>query len=379
MTEHKICLVTGFPNGFFAQQLLRQLLIKHPEWQVQCLVTEPLLDKAQQVLSRMAAAEQARVEIVCGDATAMDFGMAGARFLSLARQVDVIHHCTCANSVGAGGDAARRNYVGSTGEVLELATASQGRLTRLVHWSSALLFQSQNGRVTETDTTRPVSFRSRGDDMRFRAESLIRDAMSRIPLTILRPTIVVGDSKTGEIDPLEAPYALLQLIVNSPRELRVPLPGKGEQPCHFVPIDYVIEAGLAIADRPASSGRTFHITDERPASVRRVFELIGEAAERPAMGPGLTRNLAALLLNAPGIDRISQVPRSFLELLATDVTYDARNSRELLAGTGIECPPVSSYVKTMVTRLRREQEAHARPGKARRHPHFEEMDDPLDA
>jgi thioester reductase-like protein len=378
MTEHKICLVTGFPNGFFAQKLLLQLLIKHPAWQVQCLVTEPLLEKAQQVLSRLPAAEQSRVEILLGDVTAMDFGMAGTRFLSLARQVDVIHHCTCANAQGAGGDAARRNYVGSTGEVLELATASQGRLQRLVHWSSALLFAPQNGRVTETDASRPASFRSRGDDMRFRAESLIRDAMNRIPSTVLRPTIVVGDSKTGEIDSLEAPYALLQLIVNSPRELRVPVPGKGDQACHFVPIDYVIEAGLAIADRAASAGRVFHITDERPASVRRVFDLIGEAADRPASTPGLTRNLAALLLHAPGLERINQVPRGFMELLATDVTYDARNTRELLAGTGIECPAVSSYIKTMVTRVRREQDAHARPGKARRHPHFEEMDDPLD-
>jgi nucleoside-diphosphate-sugar epimerase len=305
--------------------------------------------------------------------------MAGKRFVELARRIDVIHHCTCANYGGVFGEAERRWYVGSTGEVLELAAAGEGKLTRLIHWSSALLFQPQNGRVTEGDTQRPNAFRSRADDMRYRAELLVRDNMSRVPTTILRPTIIVGDSKSGEMDKLEAPYALLQIVTNSPRDLRLPVPGSGDQPCHFVPIDYVIEAGLAIADNPRSAGRTFHISDERPSSVGHVFELIAEAADRPATGPSFTRNLAALLLHAPGLERISQVPRGFLDLLASEVFYDARNARELLAGTGIECPPVSSYIKTLVTRVRRDQEATGRPQRARRTTQIEEQQDPLDS
>jgi nucleoside-diphosphate-sugar epimerase len=379
MTESpKICLLTGFPNGFFAQKLLAQLLIKYPELQVQCLVGEAQLERSQQLLTRLPIAEQARVELVCGDVTAMDFGMAGRRFLELARRVDLIHHCTCANYGGVFGEAERRHYVGSTGEVLELASASEQHLSRLVHWSSALLFQPQNGRVTETDSSRPLGFRSRVDDMRYRAELLVRGMMTRVPTTILRPTIIVGDSKTGEMDKSEGPYALLQLITNSPREVPLPVPGRGDQPCPFVPIDYVIEAGLALADNAHSAGRTFHISDERPSSVGHVFDLIADAADRPPVGPSLTRNLAALLLHAPGLERISQVPRGFLELLASEVVYDARNSRELLAGTGIECPSVSTYLKTMVTRVRRDQEVSGRPSRARRPTAHDEQHDPLD-
>jgi thioester reductase-like protein len=215
--------------------------------------------------------------------------------------------------------------------------------------------------------------------MRFRAEVLIRDAMNRVPITILRPSIIVGDSRTGEIDPLEGPYALFQLMLNTQLELRVPVPGRGDQPCHFVPMDYVVEAGLTIADDARSAGKTFHLTDERPLSVRRVFELISGASERPATAPRLPRNLAALILHAPGLERVSPVPRAFLELLATDVVYDARNARELLAGTGIECPNVASYLKTVLARVRRDQESRSKPRRARRHPHFEEMKDPLDS
>jgi thioester reductase-like protein len=374
----KVCLLTGLPGGYLAQKLLVQLLIKHPELYVLCLVAEPGFDRAHELLSRLSSDDRQRVEILRGDVSAMDFGLTGGRFLELAAQVDIVHHCTCANYGGVSRDAERRHFVGSTGEVLELATAQGAKLSRLVHWSSALLFPPQNGRVTESEATRPARARTRDDEMRFRAELLIRDAMNRVPVTILRPTIIVADSKTGELDRQEAPYALLQLIVNSPREIRFPLPGRGDQPCHFVPIDYVIEAGLAIADSPNSVGRTFHITDERPTSVERVFELLSEAAERPNAPPSFTRNLAALLMNAPGLERLSQMPRSFLELLAQSVVYDARNTRELLAGTGIECPPVDSYLKTMVTRVKREQDPSSRPRRPRPNTRSEELDDPLD-
>jgi thioester reductase-like protein len=380
MTEPpRVFLLTGLPASLLAQKLLGQLLLQHPAAQVKCLVAEALLEKTQDVIRRLSANDQARVETIRGDVSAMDFGLSGSRFLALAAQIDVVHHCVCASHGGLSRDAERRAYVGSTGEVLELALASQGRLTRLVHWGSALLSQPNNGRVTETEWKRPQAFRSRSDEMRFRAEALIRDAMNRVPITILRPSIIVGDSTTGEIDPLEEPYSLFQLMLNTQLELRVPVPGRGDQPCHFVPINYVVEAGLAIADDARSAGKTFHLTDERPLSVRRVFELISGAAERPAATPRLSRNLAALILHAPGLERVSPVPRAFLELLAIDVAYDARNARELLAGTNIECPNVASYLKTVLARVRRDQESRSKPRRARRHPHFEEMEDPLDS
>jgi nucleoside-diphosphate-sugar epimerase len=377
MTEaQKTFLITGLPGSFLAQKLLPQLLLKHPTAQLKCLVADALLERAEHAIQRLPESDQARVELVRGDVHAMDFGMSGARFVALAQQIDVIHHCVCANYGGVGHEAERRVFVGSTGEVLELALASQGRLQRLVHWSSALLAMPTGGRLSETEWRRPPSFRSRSDEMRWRAEVLIRDGMNRVPITILRPTILVGDSKSGEIDRLEGPYGLFQLLLSSPLEL--PVPGRGEQPFPLVPIDYVLEAGLAIADDPRSAGRTFHLSDECPLSVRRVFELISEASDRPSTAPSLPRNLAALLLHAPRLERLSQVPRPFLELLACDVAYDARNTRELLAGTGIECPNLASYLKTILARVRREQLSLGKPRRARRHPHFEEMEDPLD-
>jgi thioester reductase-like protein len=380
MTQrHPVFLLTGLPTSFVAQQLLVRLLVVHTEARVQCLVAESMLEKAQQTISHLPEHDQARVELVRGDPTGMDFGLAGRRFVELAKQVDVIHHCVCANYAGVGRDAERRTYVGSTGEVLELALASEGRVQRLVHWGSVLVAQPNNGRVTETEWLAPASFRNRTDEMRFRAEVLIRDAMNRTPITILRPSIVFGDSRTGDIDRHEAPHALLRLLLSSPIDSRNALPGRGDQPCHFVPVDYVVNAGLTIADDPRSAGRTFHLTDERPLSVARVFELIAEMSERPVTSPRLSRNLASLLLHAPGLERTGQVPKAFWDLLGMDVAYDARNTRELLAGRGIECPNLAGYLKLVLAHVRSEKEARGKPRRTRRYPHFEEMDDPLDS
>ncbi|HEX4355825.1 MAG TPA: SDR family oxidoreductase, partial [Polyangiales bacterium] len=117
MTEpNKTFLITGLPGGFLAQKLLPQLLRKHPQAELKCLVVEAQLEKAQQLIERLPETDHARVELICGDVTAMDFGMAGARFVALAKQIDVIHHCVCANYGGVSSEAERRVFVGGSGE-----------------------------------------------------------------------------------------------------------------------------------------------------------------------------------------------------------------------------------------------------------------------
>lgn len=376
---HEVCLLTGLPDGFLARKLLDQLLITHPNLHLLCPVNESSFDRAHALLAQHAPHERARVELLRGDVTAMDFGLSGSNYLDLAARVNTIHHCMCASQAGVARDSERRHFVNSTGEVLELAAARGSKVRRVIHWSSARLFKPQNGRVTESESSCDSGPRSRDDEARFRAELLVREFAKRVPVTVLRPSLIVGESRTGEMDRAEPIYALLQLIVNSPSELKIPLPGSGEQACNLVPLDYVVEAGLAVADHPDSVGRTFHIIDERPMSLARIFELLNEAAGRPPAPQGLGRNLAALLFNAPGLERFGQVPRSFLDLLAEDVSYDARNTRELLAGTGIECPSPTSYLSLMVNRIKREQPPNIRPARRhRRDQDLEELDDPLD-
>jgi nucleoside-diphosphate-sugar epimerase len=377
-TPNKVVLLTGLPTGFLARKLLPQLLANE-QTQIKIVVTDQQHDATRDLVAAQSGEAEDRVELVRGDITAMDFGMAGPRFLALSRSIDVIQHCVCAGSGGVSRDAEVRTYLGSTGEVLELALAAGSRLQRLVHWGSALLSQPVHGRVSEAALVRPDSFRSTADLTRYQAEQLLRDSMARAPITILRPSILVGDSQTGEGDPLSGMYLLMLMLLNSPVDLRLPLPGRGDQPLNLVPIDFVVRAGAWIADDPRSASKTFHLVDDRPLSVRRVFELMTQAMGRPAPSGKLPTNLASVLLRTPGLERFSHIPRAFLEQLAPEVIYDSRNARELLAGTPIECPNAASYIKTLIDEVKRDQQAKIKRKSKGRDPHFEEMNDPLDS
>ncbi|MFW6067850.1 MAG: SDR family oxidoreductase [Myxococcota bacterium] len=356
MSAGKVTLLTGFPTSFLATRVLYALLSADPDGQVKCIVQAKFRDRAREKLGELPESHRERVELLEGDSSHMDLGLAGHEFNQLAAEVDVIHHCAAVTYMGVDRGVAERANVDGAREVLELAEAAD-HLERLVHWSSALVSGARRGYVHEQELDGSRGFRNVIEETRFRAEKIVREAMDHVPTTILRPSIVIGDSRTGEIDRFDGPYLLVLLMLNAPPDLRIPLPGRGDTPLNVVPVDYVVEAGMRIVRDERSVGRTFHIVDPKPLSARRVFELIARATGRPVPRGTVPAQVAAAVLRAPGLERFAHVPRAFLEQLATEVVWDDRNTRELLEGSGIRCPALETYVDTVVRYVRDQQAA----------------------
>ncbi|HJL18359.1 MAG TPA: SDR family oxidoreductase [Sandaracinaceae bacterium LLY-WYZ-13_1] len=345
--RRRVTLVTGYPTSFLAVRVVREILTEQAATELRLVVQPKFWSRAEQRVAAMPAEHRRRVALLEGDAAAMDLGLAGEEFVTLAREVDVIHHCAAITYLGVDREVARHLNVDGTREVLELAQEAD-HLERLVHWSTALVAGGRRGYVLEEELEAPSGFRNAIEETRFTAERLVRRQAARIPTTILRPSIIVGDSVTGEIDRLEGPYLLVLLMLNAPVDLRVPLPGRGDIPLNLVPIDFVVDAGLAIVADRRSLGKTFHLVDPDAETARRVFELIADRAGRPVPRGFLPTNLATALLRTPGLERFAHVPRAFLEQLATEVVYDDRNAREILDELDIRCPPFEDYVDVMV-------------------------------
>lgn len=369
---NKVALVTGFPTSFLAVRVVQKLLDEEADLELVLVVQERAMERAEAQLRTLAAKDRKRVRILEGDAAAMDLGLSGKEIVQLAREVHFIHHCAAITYLGVDHDAARHLNVDGTREVLELAQDAD-HLERLVHWSTALVSGARRGYVLEDELDANQGFRNVIEKTRFEAEVLVRRAADHVPTTILRPSIIVGDSLTGEIDRLEGPYLLVLLMLNAPMDLRMPLPGRGDIPLNLVPIDYVVDAGYAIAKDRRSLGRTFHLVDPEPVTARRVFELIARAAGRPTPRGFLPANLATALLRTPGLERFAHVPRAFLEQLATEVVYDDRNAREILDELDIQCPPLESYAVTMVDYVRKQQSER----RAQSRDESVEIEDPL--
>jgi thioester reductase-like protein len=345
-----VVLVTGFPT-FLARRLSLYLLEQEPNALVYAVVRPKLAKDAELAVSTWPRALRDRFVMLEGDAASMDLGLSGAEFRALTAEVDRIHHAAQVTYLGIDRRSAEQVNVGGANEIVELARAC-GSLQCLVFHSTAEVAGDRTGVVRESELEAGQRFATYVAKTRARAEKIIRLSMSEIPIAVVRPATIVGDSETGEIDRFDGPYLLILLIVSSPAEIAIPLPGRGDVALQLVPIDYVVRAAHAIGRDRRSPGRTFHLVDPHPATARRVFELVARASERPSPRGFIPTNLTKALLRTPGLERFAKSPRAFLERLATPVTYEASNTDEILAGTGIVCPSFESYANPLVSYVR---------------------------
>ena len=368
-------LVTGYP-GFIAKRLVGRLLAKEG-CTVVCLVEESRLADAEQELRRLPAALQARLRLTGGDVRKMDLGLAGLEIDGLADTTHVFH---LAGVQATNAPPALLEAVNVTGvrNTLVLAREFQ-QLKRFVHFSSCFVSGDRQGVVLEEEIGDDADVdpswvrRSAYEDSKWRGEMLARQAMADMPVSIVRPSVVVGDSATGEVDRFDGVYAMGILIVTSPMSVPIPLPGPGIAPLHLVPVDYLTQVVCRIAEDPTAAGRTFHIVDPNPLSARMIYDLVAERSGKKrttaAVVPkrlssslafslatkrfsSAASSLAGPWLDAiPGFEKVRRGAQA-VELFDRFVVYNADNTARLLAGTDITCPRFDTYVDTLVKFVR---------------------------
>jgi thioester reductase-like protein len=343
-------LVTGFPS-FTARRLARQLVESDAREQVLLLARSKQRSQAEAFLDELPAAQKRRIRLIDGDVCDMDLGLAGAEYKALCDEITAIHHTAAIYYLGAKRDVVEKVNVEGTRTMLELA-GDCTRLRRFTHWSTAEVSGARSGVILEEELDTGQRFRNVYEETKFRAERLVREASRRLPVTIVRPGVIVGDSQTGEIDKFDGPYYLLVLIVSSPLDVHLPLPGRGSAPLNLVPIDFVVDAAATLSRDPRAAGGTYHLTDPCPFSARTVYE------RKPPRGV-IPATLAKALLKAPGLERLARAPLAFLEAFNHLALYNCRHTLALLDGTGVRCPPFDSYVDHLV-RFVREVQAQKR-------------------
>ncbi len=358
----RVHLVTGYP-GFIGKRLVRRLAEDASNsGDKLVLLVQP--KNAPAARADLAARNAASAEVVEGDVEQMHLGLSGAEFKGLARDVTHVWHLAARTFLGAAAAEMRRINVEGTRNVLDLALAAR-RLQRFSHFSTAYVSGDRIGVILEDELAMGQRFRNAYEQTKFQAELLVRRAQADIPATVYRPSIVVGDSRTGEIDRFEGPYALAILLVASPLAVPLPLPGDAVAPLNVVPVDFVIDAAISISRNPAGAGRTVHVVDPAPLSARRVYEMIAAHAGKRLPPISMPARVFHTLLQLPILERLSRAHRPGIEYVNHLAIYNCRNLLELLDGTGIRCPPITSYLDRLTEFVqatfarRREQELEA--------------------
>jgi dephospho-CoA kinase len=336
--------ITGYP-AFTARRMIAKLLASEPRTRLFVLARERFANEAQQFLDKLPGKE--RAQVLVGDVCDMDLGLSSVEYRALCKDVTWIHHLAGIYFMGVDAATARQVNVLGTRNILDLAHDAR-QLARVVHWSTAMVSGDRHGTFYEEDLEAGQRFHNEYERTKYDAEKLVRAAMQRLPITVLRPGIIVGDSRTGEIDKLDGPYYLMVLIATNASGLRLPLLGRGETPLHLVPIDYVVDAAWHVARSEGAAGKTFHIVDPAPLAARDVFEGVAAHAQTEKPRGSIPRPLARAVLRTPGLSRLGRGPLAFVDVLDHPIHYDATNTARALGGSGITCPSLGDYLPVLV-------------------------------
>lgn len=354
-------LLTG-ATGFLGMELLARYL-ERTDRRVYALVRASTEREAaariERTLRCLFGAEhphRERVVAVRGDITHAGMGLGRRWRNALAESVSEIVHGAASVSFEMEIEEARAINVRGTRQVLELTErcrATGDGLRRLTYISTAYIAGDHVGCFSEDDLDVGQSFRNTYERSKFEAEQLVGRSRESLPITVTRPSIVVGERGSGWTSSFNVLYWPLRAFS---RGAYVAVPGRAAAPVDVVPVDYVTDAIFALSQSPQAAGGTFHLTAGRHAgSFGEVVRLASDYFRRPA--PALVdpvlyeRLLHPLLLWAIRDERRRRALRRseiFFPYFATRVRYDDRRARALLHRTGIEASPLSHYFERLL-------------------------------
>lgn len=354
-------LLTGFP-GFIGKRLVRHLLDNDPRERIVALVEPRMLDAATQAAAEIDAS---RIEIVPGDIAQRGLGLDESEWSRLTGEVRRVFHLAAIYDLAVPEELAQRVNVDGTGNVLEFCLAVK-KLERHVYISTAYVAGWRSGVVYEHELVMGQQFKNHYESTKFQAEVWVRQTMDRIPTTILRPAIVVGDSQTGETQKFDGPYYLLRSIAQAARQNRPPVQiGRSGATFNVVPVDYVVKAIATAGGDPATVGHTLHLVDPEPVTTHELVEMLSAEYSGRAPRGKLPPKLAETGLRFKPIRKLfSDTPAQSIAYLNHPVTFDTRRAVDLLSPHDLRPPHFSEYVGAMVEFFRANEDDPALAPKA---------------
>ncbi|MCC6158729.1 MAG: SDR family oxidoreductase [Deltaproteobacteria bacterium] len=355
--------MTGFP-GFIGRRIVARLFELDPALRVIALVQPKFVAAAQDAATKVAAqtsVAERQLTVAAGDITQPGLGMDGDVLERVRGEVTQVWHLAAIYDLTISEAAAYRVNVEGTRNVLDLC-AQLRRLDRLVYFSTCYVSGKRSGRILETELELGQAFKNHYESTKFKAEVLVHQRMNVIPTVIIRPAIVIGDSRTGETDKYDGPYPVFRLLALLEargllkKGLRLPMLGTGDSLINLVPIDYVVEASCRIGLAKDTPGQVYQLCDPNPLRARdlyqRAYSAFGLGEAFGAVPSPVLRAAAKI----PVVADLLKIPGQALDYLDHFVEYDGTNTQAALRPTGVRCPDLRDYLPVILEYVRK----HAR-------------------
>jgi NAD(P)-dependent dehydrogenase (short-subunit alcohol dehydrogenase family) len=342
---------TGFIGRFLVGNLLKR------KGTVHVLVRKGSQKKLTALIETMGW-DAERIVAVPGDLAKPKLGLSAAQIKALSGKVQHFFHLAAIYDLSADAESQKIANVEGTRHAVQLAEAVKAGCFH--HTSSIAVAGLYSGTFREDmfdeaeDLDNPY-FATKHD-----SEKVVREECGKLPYRIYRPGIVVGHSKTGEIDKIDGPYYFFTLLKKLREMLPpwVPILGIEGGRINLVPVDFVADAMDHIAHKPGLNGGCFHLTDPEPKRVGEVLNLFARAGHAPQMSMRLDARMfgfvpfpvRAALTNLPPIKRFTSmilkdlgIPPEVLKLITYPTRFDSRETERALKGTKIAVPRLEDY------------------------------------
>ena len=350
--------ITG-ATGFIGKRLVKKLLERKGTTVYFLLRAESAAKVADlhAYWGLTTAEAQTRAVAIHGDLTLPGLGVSATDVKLLKGKVDHFHHLAAVYDLGADEDSQVAVNIDGTRNAVELAQAIEaGHFHHVSSIAAAGLYEGvfREDMFDEAEGLDHPYFKTKHE-----SEKIVRKEC-RLPWTVYRPAMVVGDSATGEMDKIDGPYYFFKLIQRMRQILPPWMPSVGLEGgrINIVPVDFVVNALAHISHQPGTAGRCFHLVDPVGYRVGDVLDIFSQAAHAPRMNlfvnaallgfipRGVKKGLMALAPVRRVRNAVMQdlgLPDDILTFINYPTRFDRRDTDAMLKGSGVECPNLKDY------------------------------------
>lgn len=369
----KTVLITG-GSGAVGSAVV-PLFLNEPDTQIRLLIRAESAEHLQQRMDALMQYWQpelndenaaSRVQVLRGDVSEPNLGLTEDEYQQLTGELTHILHCAANVKMNMSFEQAQKISVDSARYIVELAEDCQalGQFEKLDFVSTLGVAGKMRGLIPERPLTETREYHNTYESSKAEAETFVLDKMnSGLPISIHRPSMVVGDSLTGKTIHFQIFYYLMEFITG--RFSYGLLPNPKEVKLDIIPSDYVARALYWSSGDRESTGSIFHLCSGPDCAikisdlvvlVRRILtDSFGEKLPPVTIAPaGLFSALLPVLklvTTKKVRARLNNLPL-FLDYLNDQQLFENTKTVQVLSAAGISIPAVDQYLGHVITYYR---------------------------